>query len=204
VFKKSEEQEWSRFRGALARERDESPQEDSAEHQSATRTASPTAATQTGAPHGAGPSFRPSAGDVNVGVPSRLTRGMGLLNGQEAESVIGERTSFEGTFKSEGGIRVLGSIQGELETKGAVFIEEKAQVNAKVTAGEVTVAGRVDGQIHSQGRVEIRSTGRVTGEIHTGALIVQEGAFFEGNSKMEGTAAGHRPAEKATSRGKTD
>jgi cytoskeletal protein CcmA (bactofilin family) len=129
---------------------------------------------------------------------------LGLLNGQEAESVIGERTSFEGTFKSEGGVRVLGSIQGELETKGSVFIEEKAQVNARVSAGEVTVAGRVDGQIHCQGRVEIRSTGRVTGEIHTGALIVQEGAFFEGNSKMEAATAGTRPTDKAATRGKSD
>jgi cytoskeletal protein CcmA (bactofilin family) len=204
VFKKSEEQEWMRFRGALGREREESPPDDPAEHQSPTSTASSTTTPNTGASQSAGPSFRPSTGDVNVTVPSRLSRGSGLLNGQEAESVIGERTSFEGTFKSEGGVRVLGSVQGELETKGALFIEEKAQVNARVSAGEVTVAGRMEGQIHCPGRVEIRSTGRVTGEIHTGALIVQEGAFFDGNSKMEGATGSPRPIDKAAARGKSD
>src|SRR6266567_3407132 len=46
------------------------------------------------------------------------------------------------------------------------------------------VACQVDGQIYCDGRVEIRPTGRVTGEINARALIVQEGAYFDGNSKM--------------------
>jgi cytoskeletal protein CcmA (bactofilin family) len=57
-------------------------------------------------------------------------------------------------------------------------------VTARLTGAHVTVAGQVDGQIFCEGRVEIRPTGRVTGEINAGALIVQEGAYFEGNSRM--------------------
>jgi cytoskeletal protein CcmA (bactofilin family) len=53
----------------------------------------------------------------------------------------------------------------------------------------VTIAGQVDGQIFCEGRVEIRPTGRVTGEINAGALIVQEGAYFDGNSKMSSGGA---------------
>jgi len=57
-------------------------------------------------------------------------------------------------------------------------------VTARLTGAQITVAGHVDGQIYCEGRVEIRPTGHVTGEINAGALIVQEGAYFDGNSKM--------------------
>jgi cytoskeletal protein CcmA (bactofilin family) len=185
MFKKSEEQEWTRFRGALSKDRDEgaaapaTPEVNNTETTSTTTTAPGTPAAQ-GA---SGPSFRPSAGDVNVGLPSRLSRSA-VTDGVEVESLIGEHTSFEGTLKTEGAVRLLGSIQGEIESKSTIIVEEKAHVTARLTAAQVTVSGHVDGQIFCAGRVEIRPTGRVTGEINAGALVVQEGAYFDGNSKM--------------------
>jgi cytoskeletal protein CcmA (bactofilin family) len=185
MFKKSEEQEWTRFRGALSKDREEvgtvpvTPE--ASEATSATGAPVPPAPP---APSQAGPSFRPSVGDVNVGLPtSRISRNP-TSDGMDIESLIGERTSFEGTLKSDGPIRLLGSIQGEIESKSIIIVEEKAHVTARLTAAQITVAGQVDGQIYCEGRVEIRPTGRVTGEISAGALIVQEGAYFDGNSKM--------------------
>jgi len=182
MFKKSEEQEWTRFRGALSKDRDETgaaPTVPDANETSMAGTPAP-AAGQTAA----GPSFRSTSGDVNVGLPTtRLTRSA-ASDGVEVDSLIGERSSFEGTLKTDGPVRLQGSIQGEIESKSAIIVEEKARVTARLTAAHVTIAGQVDGQIYCEGRVEIRPTGRVTGEINAGALIVQEGAYFDGNSKM--------------------
>jgi cytoskeletal protein CcmA (bactofilin family) len=188
MFKKSEEQEWSRFRGALAKDRDEATTtpvtNETAE--AANSTATPVAGVTNNT---AGPSFRPSPGDVNVGLPSsRLSRGVSQ-DGGEVETLIGERTHFEGTLKCEGAVRLLGTIQGEIQSEGTIIVEEKAHVTARLTAAQVTIAGQVDGQIYCEGRVEIRPTGRVTGEISAGALIVQEGAYFDGNSKMASAAS---------------
>jgi len=183
MFKKSEEQEWTRFRGALSKDRDETGAAPAAPEASET-TSNAAVAPPPAAPGVSGPSFRPSAGDVNVGLPtSRLTRSA-VTDGVEVESLIGEHTSFEGTLKTEGAVRLLGSIQGEIESKSTIIVEEKAHVTARLTAAQVTISGHVDGQIYCEGRVEIRPTGRVTGEISAGALIVQEGAYFDGNSKM--------------------
>jgi len=123
---------------------------------------------------------------VNVGLPaSRVSSRLPLgAEAVDVESLIGEHTSFEGTLKTEGAVRLLGSVQGEIESKGTIIVEEKAHVTARLKAAQVTVAGHVDGQIYCEGRVEIRPTGHVTGEINAGALIVQEGAYFDGNSKM--------------------
>lgn len=145
----------------------------------------------------AGPSYRPALGDVNITALARLRRGTEAAPGPDAETVIGERTTCEGTFRSAGAVRVLGAVQGELESTGAVVIEEQGQVTARIAAVQVTVAGRVEGQIHCPGRVELRPTARVTGELHAGTLIVQEGAFFEGTSAMGTAGAGGEAAEHA-------
>jgi len=200
MFKKSEEQEWTRFRGALSKDRDETGAAPAAPEAS-----DPAADAATGAPvsnpaAGSGPSFRASTNDVNVGLPSGRPPRSSMDNA-DVESLIGEHTSFEGTLKTEGSVRLLGTIQGEIESKSAIIVEEKAHVTARLTAQQVTVAGQVDGQIVCEGRVEIRPTGRVTGEINAGALIVQEGAYFDGNSKMATptgtTSAAARPSEAA-------
>jgi cytoskeletal protein CcmA (bactofilin family) len=186
MFKKSEEQEWTRFRGALSKDRDETAVAPAAPEASDAGVASTASAPPAVSPPGtpSGPSFRPSPGDVNVGLPTTRLRSSPSVDGIDAESLIGENTSFEGTLKSDGPVRLLGAIQGEIESKSTIIVEEKARVTARLTAAQVTVAGQVDGQIYCEGRVEIRPTGRVTGEINAGALIVQEGAYFDGNSKM--------------------
>jgi cytoskeletal protein CcmA (bactofilin family) len=119
----------------------------------------------------------------------------------EVESLIGEHTSFEGTLKTEGSVRLLGTVQGEIESKSTIIVEDKARVTARLTAQQVTVAGQLDGQIFCEGRVEIRPTGRVTGEINAGALIVQEGAYFDGNSRMASGGAHPAPAPASGSGG---
>ena len=185
MFKKSEEQEWTRFRGALSKDRDEVGAVPAAPEPTETNVPPVSSSPPPAAAQGtAGPSFRSSAGDVNVGLPTaRLTRSV-VAEGVDVESLIGERTNFEGTLKTEGAVRLLGTVQGEIESKSTIIVEEKAHVTARLTAAQVTIAGQVDGQIYCEGRVEIRPTGRVTGEINAGALIVQEGAYFDGNSKM--------------------
>jgi cytoskeletal protein CcmA (bactofilin family) len=201
MFRKSEEQEWTRFRGALSKDREDAAGAPTASDASDATVGSTAGPPIVGQPAAAGPSFRASSGDVNVGLPSgRLTRSPSP-DGVEVESLIGEHTSFEGTLKTEGSVRLLGSIQGEIESKSTIIVEEKARVTARLTGAQVTIAGQVDGQIFCDGRVEIRPTGRVTGEINAGALIVQEGAYFDGNSKMATTATNNAaPSSAAAAR----
>jgi cytoskeletal protein CcmA (bactofilin family) len=192
MFKKSDEQEWTRFRGALSKDRDETGAAPAVPDTS-DPTIGSTAGPQIAQGANATANLR-SPNDVNVGLPGARSRG---VDG-EVESLIGEHTTFEGTLKTEGSVRLLGTIQGEIESKSTIIVEEKAHVTARLTAQQVTVAGQLDGQIYCEGRVEIRPTGRVTGEINAGALIVQEGAYFDGSSRMASGGA-HPPAHPTTS-----
>jgi cytoskeletal protein CcmA (bactofilin family) len=82
---------------------------------------------------------------------------------------------------------VRGAVQGEIESKERVVVEESARVAARISAEHVTVLGEVNGSIECSGRLEIASSARVTGEVSASTLVIQEGAFFEGNLRMSST-----------------
>jgi cytoskeletal protein CcmA (bactofilin family) len=101
-----------------------------------------------------------------------------------AETVLAAGANVEGMLRSDHSIRVAGSVQGEIESKQNVVVEEGARVQARIVAEQVTVLGEVNGSIECTGRVEIAASGRVTGEVSAGTLAIREGAFFEGHLKM--------------------
>jgi cytoskeletal protein CcmA (bactofilin family) len=189
--KRSEESEWTRFSKALpGREGGkENPTTDDDVH-GMDNGASLDAVSEvaTVSPSVASPSARSLAADTNFSLarssatppPSRVPDAT-----DEVESTIGEHATFNGTYRSEHSIRVRGAAQGEIECSRAVFIEENAKVEAKVTAATITVAGEVNGELTCSGRVEIQPSGRVTGTINAATLVMQEGAYFDGNLRMK-------------------
>lgn len=194
MFKRTEEQEWTRFSKALsgpekeevAADAEETPPPAAAEPGPPQAAATPTPATP-----------RQGASDVNVSV-SRVAPPAPRPNSGngEIETIIGPQSSFNGTLRSEASVRLIGSVDGEVYSKDTVVVEEQARVKAKITAATITVAGQVSGELHCGGRVEILPTGRVHGEIQAATLVMQEGAFFEGHLKM-GEAAAEEPAREA-------
>jgi cytoskeletal protein CcmA (bactofilin family) len=116
------------------------------------------------------------------------------------ETLIGEGSRFEGTYRSEESIRIRGSMHGEVASKRSIFVEAQARVTARVIGMEVTVAGQIDGQIACDGRVELMPTARVTGEITAGTLIMQDGAVFEGQLKMASRSGEVSPIAVTTER----
>ena len=180
--KKTEETEWTRFSKALSsRERDDADT-------SADLEPAPAAAQSRGEPSSPPTMSRPPSTDVNV-TARTANRPASEGTDDDIESVIGEHTTIDGTFRSENSIRVRGTVQGEIESQRSILVEEQANVTAKVTGATVMIAGQINGQVYCDGRVEIKPTGRVIGEINAGKLIMQEGAFFEGQLKMGKGAA---------------
>lgn len=178
MFKKTDESEWSRFSKALSGKESG----DAGEEDGAAAATEPTPAARAAV---ASPSAPKSTQDINVTVARQSRPGLADLR-EDAETLIADKTFFDGSFKAEESIRIRGTVQGEVESQRSVHVEEQAKVTAKVTATTVMVAGQVSGQIYCTGRVEIKPTGRVTGEITAGTLVMQEGAFFEGTLKMAG------------------
>ncbi|MEA2640891.1 MAG: hypothetical protein QOF51_2285 [Chloroflexota bacterium] len=190
MFRRTEESEWSRFSKALTGKDEKEGNGTTDESITAVETPEPTASSEVAAVSAtaaASPTSRPPTTDSNLTV-SRTAASQTPVESDDVESIVGQHTFFDGTYRSDASVRILGTAQGEVDCKRAVFVEENAKVDAKITAANVTVAGQVNGEINCTGRVEIRPTGRVTGTINAGTLIMQEGAFFDGNLRMKQTS----------------
>ena len=185
MFRRSEESEWSRFSKAFTGKDREEPGADPQRPAEPSEADTPADGAAPVLP--LSPTARPPLLDTNLTLarPSPTAGTHPTYSIDDVESTIGEHTFFDGTYKSENSVRIRGTAQGEIECAKAVFIEDLAKVSAKVTAASITVAGEVNGELHCSGRVEIRPTGRVTGTINAGVLVMQEGAFFDGNLRMK-------------------
>jgi len=109
-----------------------------------------------------------------------------LAASSKIENIIGPSASFNGHLKADGGVRIDGVFEGEIETAGNVIISERAKVIADITANNVSVAGAVKGNINAIGRLEILATGRLWGDISVSSFLIDEGGFFCGQSAMKG------------------
>lgn len=102
-------------------------------------------------------------------------------------SVIDRNSIFDGTFHTTRDLRVEGEVKGTIDCKGTLFVANGAVVGAKVEADNVTVAGDLNGEVRCRGRLQIMPTGKVRGKIVTQTLVINEGAFYEGQLEMSAT-----------------
>lgn len=108
----------------------------------------------------------------------------------EPLSLIDRNSSIEGTFTTTRDVRVEGMVRGKIVCQGLLYIAESADVDATVEAASVTVAGKLTGDVTCRGRLQITSTGRMSATVTTESLVIDEGAFYEGDLNMKSNAAG--------------
>ena len=110
---------------------------------------------------------------------------LGRKNSQEPK-VLDVDASLQGNlvFKDQVNLHINGSFEGRLETKGDLLIGQAAQVKATIVGERITVAGQVTGDIVALAGIKLAATARVNGDITTPRLMVEEGAVFQGQSRM--------------------
>lgn len=102
------------------------------------------------------------------------------------ESVVAQGTTLQGNVRSEHGVRVAGSVEGDLECAGRVKIENGGRVRGNIAASAVIVNGELAGHIKTAGPVELGPGSRMVGNIDAARIAIAEGSFFQGDIRMSG------------------
>ena len=110
----------------------------------------------------------------------------------EVTVVLQKGCHLEGRLQFEGTARIDGHFKGEIFTPDILIIGDEAQVTGQIEADVVVVSGQFSGDIFATHRVEIQAPAVVKGSIQTAILQVEEGALFEGKTKMLGPLPGAR------------
>jgi cytoskeletal protein CcmA (bactofilin family) len=106
--------------------------------------------------------------------------------GDQIENVLGRSVVVHGDLKADGAFRIDGTVEGSVESKGAIFIGESGVVRGDVRGGDVVIAGQVTGNVSSTGHLEIVATGRIEGDLDAQSVRIETGGVFRGTSHMAG------------------
>lgn len=93
-------------------------------------------------------------------------------------------SSFKGELEFEDTMRIDGKFNGKIHSKNELIVGESAHIEGDIHVGRIAISGTVVGKIFAAQRVEIHRNGKVYSDIDTPALIIEEGAVFQGNCVM--------------------
>jgi len=97
---------------------------------------------------------------------------------------IGKTVKMKGTLRFAESVQLSGRFEGEIESKGFLYIDDAAEVEANIRAESIIIGGRVRGNIEAVQRVEMLPTARIYGNVKTAAVRIDDGVSFEGKCRM--------------------
>lgn len=80
---------------------------------------------------------------------------------------------------------IRGKFQGDLDTRGTIFLSEDSDVKANINVGSAVVRGKIQGTIIAEIKVELMPTGKIFGKIIAPNFVVHEGAIFVGRAEID-------------------
>ena len=106
--------------------------------------------------------------EVNVNSISRISAG----------------TIIKGEILSPFDIRIDGTFEGKVQTKGRVVVGEKANVLGDIICGNIDLWCKVEGNVFVKDTLALKEGCVVNGNLHVKRLSVELGSTFNGNCRM--------------------
>lgn len=157
---------------------------------------SPTASSGAGAGYGSAPASNAAATPTEAYQQSVYTQTTSRAV-TESESLardikegtltgfVGNGTTLTGEASFKGMLRVDGGLSGTVRSDdGTLIVSTNGRVDANVEVAVAQIFGTVNGDITASKRIEMGRVAKVTGNIQTPALVIENGALFEGSCRM--------------------
>lgn len=98
---------------------------------------------------------------------------------------IGDVSNFTGEVRFKSMLRIDGNFSGHVSSPdGTLIVSDGAQITqAVINVAVAKINGTVQGDIRASKELTLGRTAHVTGEVSAPALIVEEGALFNGSCR---------------------
>ena len=101
-------------------------------------------------------------------------------------TTIGTSLIITGELMSKEDITIHGQVKGQiLMAEGTLMVAPTARIDADVDVTSVTIHGTMSGNIAAGERVELTPTATVKGTLVAPAVILREGATFNGKISVD-------------------
>ncbi|MCP4230296.1 MAG: polymer-forming cytoskeletal protein [bacterium] len=95
-------------------------------------------------------------------------------------SIVTEDTVLEGDYEGKADLCIAGTINGDVDVKGTVFVDSTGNVVGSVNGASVIVSGKISGNVTAKKEVELRDGAKVGGYVVSREAHVSPGAKVEG------------------------
>lgn len=99
-------------------------------------------------------------------------------------NIVGTGTKFTGDIETNGDLRVDGTIDGNVISKGKLVLGANGNIKGTVKCGSAEVSGKFDGKMEVSELLSLKSTALFKGEMTVNKLSIEPGATFIGNCHM--------------------
>ena len=111
------------------------------------------------------------------------------LSAEELNGFMDQGTEFEGELRFKDTFRIDGSLKGRIVSDNTLIVGESGRVDADIECAVVSIRGTVSGRVHGRERIELLAGSRVQATLVSPKLVIEEGAFFQGQCDMGGEKA---------------
>lgn len=103
--------------------------------------------------------------------------------------MIGPGTKIKGDIETNSDIKIDGTIEGNVASKGRVLIGQNGVIKGEVKCANCDIYGHFDGKMNVNELLSLKASCKLTGDVKTGKLSIEPGAIFTGNCDMSGNAS---------------
>jgi cytoskeletal protein CcmA (bactofilin family) len=111
---------------------------------------------------------------------------------EELNGFMDAGSEFVGELRFRDAFRIDGHLKGKIVSDSTLIVGEAGHVEAEIDCGVVSIRGTVSGRVRGRERVEVLAGARVTASLSSPRVVIEEGAFFQGECDMEGAAPAPR------------
>jgi cytoskeletal protein CcmA (bactofilin family) len=116
-----------------------------------------------------------------------------IKGAEDLNGFLDEGTEFSGEMRFRDVLRIDGRAKGRIVSDNTLIIGETGHVDAEIDCGVVSIRGSVSGQVRGRERIELLSGCRVQASLVAPKLLIEDGAFFEGDCQMGEPPEGFTP-----------
>ena len=127
-----------------------------------------------------------------------------IKGADDLNGFLDEGTEFSGELRFRDVLRIDGRAKGHIVSDNMLIIGETGFVDAEIDCGVVSIRGRVSGEVRGRQRIELLSGCRVQARLVSPKLLIEDGAFFEGDCQMGEPPAGFTPRVETDDRNPDD
>ena len=113
-------------------------------------------------------------------------------------TTIGASLSITGEVSSNEDVTIHGQVNGKITMHGgSLLVSPTGKVKAAANVGNISIQGSYSGDLAATQRVELVNTAKVSGTVVGPAIVMHEGAVFNGMIEIDKGQKQAKPAVKA-------